>query len=285
MMVPLKSGMTRFVPSVHEIKRSGGGCMSIAGKIIVPVTGADPGYGAAELERFDMIRADPVMARLHDDVVTDCAALGFERFVAWVLWPASGVRRSTYVTNYSPDWMRRRLRHNYQSHDLVAARAAQTGRPFFWAELERRHLTEPQARVMEEARTFGLRTGAALSRTDDVAGRLCLCVSTVTDQKDFAKLFAARRPQLDALMKKISTQFRVFQDRDAVRSAAPVLTPHECEVLMYAARGLTTQRTAQTMGISDYTVKDHIKSAAAKLDAKNRTEAVVKALVAGYIVP
>jgi DNA-binding CsgD family transcriptional regulator len=259
--------------------------MRDAPKKIAPATGADEGYGAAELQRFDMLRADPVMSELQSQVTQTCEDLGFERFVAWVLWPAKGVRRSTFVTNYSPDWMRRRLRNNYQSHDLVAARAAQTGRPFFWAEMERRHLTEPQARVMEEARTFGLRTGAALSRADDISGRLCLCVSTITDQKDFAKLFAARRPQLDTLMKKISTQFRVFQDVEATRAAATVLTPHECEVLMYAGRGLTTQRTAQKMGVSDYTVKDHIKAAVAKLDAKNKTEAVVKALVAGYILP
>jgi DNA-binding CsgD family transcriptional regulator len=254
-------------------------------KSLTPVTGADPGYGEAEVARFDDIRADPVMSALQSDVTQTCADLGFERYVAWVLWPAQGMRRSTYVTNYSPDWMRRRLRNSYHSHDIVATRAVQSGRPFFWAELERRHLTDLQARVMEEARTFGLRTGAALSRVDDVAGRICLCVSSVTGQNDFAKLFAARKPQLDILMKTISAQFRVFQERDAVRSALAVLTPHECEVLMYAARGMTTQRTAQKMGISDYTVKDHIKAAAAKLDAKNKTEAVAKALVAGYIVP
>lgn len=250
-----------------------------------PMTGADPGYGERELARFDMIRADPVMAPLQQNIVETCADLGFERFVAWVLWPAAGPRRSTFVTNYSPDWMRRRLRHNYSSHDLVAARAMQTGRPFFWADLERRHLTGAQARVMEEARTFGLRTGAALSRSDAVSGRLCLCVSSVTSQKDFAKLFAARRPQLDVLMASISKQFRIFQEQDAARAAVPLLTPHECETLMYAGRGLTTQSTARKMGISDYTVKDHVKSAMAKLDAKNKTEAVVKAMVAGYILP
>lgn len=256
-----------------------------AAKKVVPITGGDPGYGESELLRFDMIRADPVMAALQEDVTQACADLGFERFVAWVLWPAKGMRRSTYVTNYSTDWMRRRLRNSYHSHDIVATRAMQSGRPFFWAGLERRRLTDPQARVLEEARTFGLRTGAALSRIDDVSGRLCLCVSTVTGQDDFAKLFAARKPQLDTLMKKISAQFRVFQERDAARAAQAVLTPHECEALMYAARGMTTRRTAVKMEISDYTVKDHIKSAAAKLDAKNKTEAVAKALVAGYIVP
>jgi DNA-binding CsgD family transcriptional regulator len=252
-----------------------------------PLTGADLDYGARELARFDMIRADPVMADLQQDVVAACTDLGFERFVAWILWPANGGtgRRSTYVTNYSPDWMRRRLRNHYSSHDVVATRAMQTGRPFFWADLERRHLTEAQARVMEEARTFGLRTGAALTRTDSVSGRLCLCVSTITSQKDFAKLFAARQPQLETLMTSISKQFRVFQEQDAARAAAPVLTPHECEVLMYAARGLTTQRTAVKMGISDYTVKDHIKAAIAKLDAKNKTEAVAKALISGFILP
>ena len=248
-------------------------------------TGADPAAGQAELDRFDRVQADPIMAALTAQVEASCAQMGFERFVAWVFWPAQGKRRSTYVTNYSPDWMRRRLRHNYQSHDIVAARAAQTGRPFLFREVMSRHLTEPQARLLEEARTFGLRHGGAVARTDAVAGRICLCVSTVTSDQDFAKLFDARQDELSALMKTISGQFRVFQDQEATESARPLLTPHECAVLMYAARGLTTQSTARVLEISEYTVKDHLKSATAKLDAKNKTEAVAKALIAGYILP
>jgi DNA-binding CsgD family transcriptional regulator len=248
-------------------------------------TGAPSAHDLDELLRFDSIRSDPIMAGLRDQVTAACQEMGIERYVAWVLWPAQGVRRSIYVTNYSPDWMRRRLRHNYSGHEIVAARAAQTGRPFMWNELETRHLTGNQARVLEEARTFGLRTGGALVRTDSVSGRLCLCVSSVTTPGDFAKLMAARQDRLQDLMKTISGKFRVFQNAEATRSAGPLLTPHECEALMYAARGLTSARTAHAMGISDYTVKDHLKSACAKLDAKNKTEAVAKALIAGYILP
>jgi DNA-binding CsgD family transcriptional regulator len=250
-----------------------------------PLTGADATYGAAELARYDVISQDPVMEALRRDVSAACAHMGIDYFVAWVLWPAMGRRRSTYVTNYPPAWMRRRLRNNYHSHDLVATRAAQTGRAFLWNQDISRHMTGPQAQVMEEARSFGLRTGAALVRTDAEAGRICLCVSSLTTDQDFQKLFLARQEGLTTLMGSISKQFRVFQNREATMSAAPLLTPHECEALMYAGRGMTTAQTAKAMGISDYTVKDHLKSACQKLDAKNKTEAVVKALVAGYVIP
>jgi DNA-binding CsgD family transcriptional regulator len=247
--------------------------------------GVDPSAGESEVQRFARLAEDPILSPLADEVTRICAELGFERHVAWVLWPAQGMRRSTFVTNYSPDWMRRRLRNSYHSHDPIRLRAAQTGRPFSFRDVMTRHLTEGQAQVMEEARTFGLRTGGAMMRKDDQAGRICFCVSTVTSDEDFDALFAARQPELNALMSTISHKFRSFQNAEATRSAAPILTPHECEALMFAARGLTTQRTAKAMGISDYTVKDHLKSAQEKLGAKNRTEAVAKAMILGFIMP
>lgn len=56
-----------------------------------------------------------------------------------------------------------------------------------------------------------------------------------------------------------------------------VLSPREREVLMLVARGLTTPRIAEHMGISANTVKTHRRSLLMKLGARNRVEALMAA--------
>jgi DNA-binding NarL/FixJ family response regulator len=57
-------------------------------------------------------------------------------------------------------------------------------------------------------------------------------------------------------------------------SEADELTMREREVLTLVAIGLTNKAVAQRLQISDHTVKFHVASILAKLDAESRTEAV-----------
>jgi DNA-binding NarL/FixJ family response regulator len=63
----------------------------------------------------------------------------------------------------------------------------------------------------------------------------------------------------------------------------PALTPRERAVLEHLARGLTNKQIAAALGISERTVKFHVSSVFAKLDATNRTEAVTRAAQAGLV--
>lgn len=56
------------------------------------------------------------------------------------------------------------------------------------------------------------------------------------------------------------------------------LTIREKEVVRHLAKGYEDKQIAQEMGISLYTVKDHLKNIYAKLSVSNRMEAVVTAL-------
>jgi DNA-binding NarL/FixJ family response regulator len=51
------------------------------------------------------------------------------------------------------------------------------------------------------------------------------------------------------------------------------LTPRELEVLQLIAGGATNQKVADTLVISEQTVKSHVKNILRKLGASNRTEA------------
>jgi two-component system, NarL family, nitrate/nitrite response regulator NarL len=61
------------------------------------------------------------------------------------------------------------------------------------------------------------------------------------------------------------------------------LTPREREVLFCLQRGESNKQIARLLDIQETTVKLHLRSLALKLEARNRTEVVVKAIQSGLI--
>jgi DNA-binding NarL/FixJ family response regulator len=67
------------------------------------------------------------------------------------------------------------------------------------------------------------------------------------------------------------------------RSSFEDLTLRELEVLTQLARGLANKEIANTLGISEYTTKGHLKNILAKLRVADRTQAVIAAVQRGII--
>lgn len=61
-------------------------------------------------------------------------------------------------------------------------------------------------------------------------------------------------------------------------AAAPSLTARELAVLRLVAGGYSNKEIGRALGISDGTVKNHLTEILAKLDARDRTHAVLKAI-------
>jgi DNA-binding NarL/FixJ family response regulator len=58
------------------------------------------------------------------------------------------------------------------------------------------------------------------------------------------------------------------------------LTPREADVLRLVAGGYSNKEIGRTLGISDGTVRNHLSEILARLDARDRTHAVMKAIAA-----
>lgn len=71
--------------------------------------------------------------------------------------------------------------------------------------------------------------------------------------------------------------------RVAEHLGAPALTEREKDVLVFAANGNRNRDIALSLGISEDTVKGHMKHIMDKLGAKDRTEAVTTAVRRGII--
>ena len=67
------------------------------------------------------------------------------------------------------------------------------------------------------------------------------------------------------------------------RPDVPTLTPRQAEVLRMLGTGLTTRQMADRMGLSQETVRNHVKAALGELNAKSRLEAVLTAYRLGLL--
>ncbi len=61
------------------------------------------------------------------------------------------------------------------------------------------------------------------------------------------------------------------------------LTPREMDVLQLLAEGLPNRKIAARLKVNERTVKYHVSAIIAKLSARNRTEAVMRAIELGLV--
>ena len=63
----------------------------------------------------------------------------------------------------------------------------------------------------------------------------------------------------------------------------PALTDRQLEVLIHVARGGSNRKIGEALGISERTVRNHLRTVSAKLSTSDRTRAVVIAIERGWI--
>jgi DNA-binding NarL/FixJ family response regulator len=77
---------------------------------------------------------------------------------------------------------------------------------------------------------------------------------------------------------ELLVKFERKGERPPWQKSIPHLSPREIEVLKLMAEGASTYEAARKLYLSEYTVRDYISSILQKMHARNRTEAVVKAI-------
>jgi len=71
--------------------------------------------------------------------------------------------------------------------------------------------------------------------------------------------------------------------KEEAAAVTGLITPRETEILNYIAQGYLNKQIAIELGISEQTIKNHVTSILIKLNANDRTEAVVIAIKQGLI--
>lgn len=217
--------------------------------------------------------------RIFDCIKSAALALGFDYCAYGYRAPLPLTRPKIVVLdNYPPAWRERYLQAGYIQTDPVVRHGRRTQAPIVWS----KELFADAMQLWEEAQSHGLRFGWAQSSLDGlgVGGMLVLSRSNgaITDQE-----LAAHGPQLHWLTHVAHLALaRALKARDR-DIGNPCLTVRELEVLKWTADGKSSQDIADILTVSKNTVDFHVKNAVTKLHAANKTAAVVRAAMMGYL--
>jgi|GEM_PF-1539707 len=182
-----------------------------------------------------------------------------------------------FATNYNAEWLAHYADQHYGRADVTLLMAEQGGGPFSWSEaLRSTELSPFQKRIYGEASEFGLRSGISSALMSAPGYSAVYSVASSEPNIDCARILAEVHARTAVLHKS-------FMDHLSIELApAQPLSPREQEVLTQWARGKTAWEISQLLGVSQDTVKFHLKNCYTKLGAYGRI-AIVKALYLGLI--
>lgn len=78
--------------------------------------------------------------------------------------------------------------------------------------------------------------------------------------------------------RKLTSEGEYYEEEPLVQWPLHLYTKRECEVLQLLANGQSNRRIAETLNISEKTVKNHVSSLFKKMNVNDRTQAVVTAI-------
>jgi DNA-binding CsgD family transcriptional regulator len=209
-------------------------------------------------------------------------ALGYDHAIA-AFAPKAGDRDSMFLAStYSQRWMdeQNRLKPGEALKDPIVNHLKSRIEPIYWskANYEQAGLSS----FYENFREQGLGSGIALAVRGLHGEMLSVGFSNAEQVETNGTVPIA---QMGALYLSATAMFnRVVADElRRKRENQPRLTPREIECLQWARSGKTSWEIAKILGISQATAIFHMKNAIAKLDASNKTHAVIVALEHGII--
>jgi DNA-binding NarL/FixJ family response regulator len=149
--------------------------------------------------------------------------------------------------------------------------------------------------VLKEVRQRGLTTPVVLVTTfddDDMFFRAIQNGANGFIRKDSTlddltscidKVIAGERVFRPSVTRSARTALEAFQPRFESMELPEPLTKKESEVLALMTAGLSNKEIAESMGVTEATIKTHASTIFAKLGVRDRVRAVLKGLEIGYV--
>jgi DNA-binding CsgD family transcriptional regulator len=209
-----------------------------------------------------------------------------------------------FIGTLKPDFLQGYIDNRLVHVDPCVSRARRTNTPFSWGDVLVPHYKGVRKsgaqKTMEFAHDFGFREGFIVPfHFSDMIGRVnsSLVVFFWSDLvSKFRFLMSSKKHEMHIIMiywaqravDIIGEHFRDgarFAAKDGAHAGDFDLTDRERDVLAWAGRGKSVLDTAEILGLSEDTVKTHIRNALKKLDANNKTHGVTKAIYLGLINP
>lgn len=229
------------------------------------------------IDEFDRLKSpEQIMGRLSSAL----SVFGYSAFLITGLpEPPQSVEAYFLLNGWPKGWTEHYTQHDYYKDDPVAAFGRRSVDPFAWSEAPYDPEQHPGAAVvMRAAEDFGMKKGLCIPVVR--ASGFHACVSMAGERPDFEPR-ARRAIHLISLY----AHAKVHSLIGAAKPGSPrrMLTPREREALAWAAAGKSSWDISVILGISERTTNKFIANAVRKLDAVNRTQAVVNAIRTGEL--
>jgi DNA-binding CsgD family transcriptional regulator len=184
-------------------------------------------------------------------------------------------------TTYPPIWVARYLLRSYIEIDPIVREGMLRALPFGWNEVS---LQPEAAEMMQEFSTLGFSiNGYSIPLVDKAGRRSLVSFNARPNQDDWDDIVSACRIEWAEIAHIIHGM--AIAALPGSEHKTPTLGKRELEVLSWTARGKDYLEIAIIMGISKHTVRSYIRSARAKLDCVNLTQAVTIATKLRLIRP
>ena len=184
--------------------------------------------------------------------------------------------------SYSVEWQKRYLEQNYLRVDPVIVGCFQRFHPVDWKRLD---WSSKAARMFQkEALSYGVgNQGYSVPVRGPVGQFALFTVNHTCDDEEWAAFTGAHNRDLILIAHYFNRKALEFEP-DRNPESAQTLSPREIDSMTLLAMGYSRAQVAQSLSISEHTLRVYVESARFKLGAMNTTHAVARAIARGLIV-
>ena len=190
---------------------------------------------------------------------------------------------ATVAVTYPDDWTERYLSQDYARIDPVVKASFSSYAPVDWRRLEWSGRAIRQ--FWDEAEDAGVGRNGLSVPIRGPGGQFALfSINRAGTDRRWELLLRERSNDLLLLSHYFNEATLRITQGHFPEETTERLSPREVDALTLLAIGLSRSKAAETLEISEHTLRVYIESARAKLKALNTVHAVSKALVSGQIV-
>ena len=183
---------------------------------------------------------------------------------------------------YSPDWVQQYLDQDYARVDPVVLACYRRFHPIDWKRLD---WSGKNARnFMGEAIDSGIGNQGFSVPIRGPSGQFALFTVSHNTSDDRWKLYTEEHTRDLLLMSHFVNQKALEIERGTDHVQMVSLSPRETDALTMLAMGYNRAQAADSLSISEHTLRVYIESARFKLAAMNTTHAVARALSQGLLI-
>ena len=215
---------------------------------------------------------------ISDTLQSAASLLGFDYFAYGIKTklPISAPKVEV-VNSYSDEWNEQYLNRGLVLQDPLIGLGMKTSNFILWDDV-----SDDTQEFWQQAKRHDVWTGWSKPTHFPGGSASLLSFSRGESQTPVEELMA-NIPYLMWISSFADQGFQRFMDLEASPLKETRLTEREIETLKWSAEGKTTAEIAIILNITSRTVEFHIKNAVKKLEAANKTSAVVKAALTGLI--